>query len=541
MKKILLLPLFFLCFVTAVFAASPGTTTAYEKVKEYTDSNQTFKYVLSAEGEFITVFNDEVAPWIRRKLDAGLTAEIRGALAPRLRIELNDKGFVSAATRSSAGARDVTNYDAIWVRDNVWVYYSFLSDPERRADARRLILALWDYYSTPEQISRFKDIIAHPERATDAMTMPHIRFDGNSPGLSDVTIDGKPEIWNHRQIDAHGIFFAALGQALRDGLLNEADLTEARAVPIALYPAFLAKIRFYAYEDAGSWEELPRKNTSSIGLATRSLQVLTDLMYGAEPGTKPDGKTIREKLQKAIFSMGAEIKLSWSLNSLKELSSLGLKTVKRQLALGGESPDYNPADIHFRLADAAMLALIQPSPLEGLNEDEMRRILDIVETLKRPAGVLRYNNDSYQGGNYWIAPPAAPGVDNPALTGDTSSQNAFLQRLNKLTPDTEAQWFFDSLMAMARVHLARVTTDPEKRRIDIHLAAIHIKRSLGQITAKGITANGKNVDAWLAPESINTVVIDGRERYLPSPIAPLNWAKAALASALREYEKVAEK
>ena len=69
------------------------------------------------------------------------------------------------------------------------------------------------------------------------------------------------------------------------------------------------------------------------------------------------------------------------------------------------------------------------------------------------------------------------------------------------------------------------------------LAAIHIKRSLGQITGKGITADGKPVDAWMAPESINTVVIDGREQYLPSPIAQLNWAKAALAMALRGYEK----
>jgi len=92
---------------------------------------------------------------------------------------------------------------------------------------------------------------------------------------------------------------------------------------------------------------------------------------------------------------------------------------------------------------------------------------------------------------------------------------------------------------MARIHLARVTIDSELRWIDMHLAAIHIKRALGQITAKGITADGKPVDAWLVPESINTVVIDGRKYYLPSPIAPLNWAKATLMMALREYEKAA--
>jgi len=309
-------------------------------------------------------------------------------------------------------------------------------------------------------------------------------------------------------------------------------------LPLAFYPLFLSKIQFYAYEDAGSWEELPRKNTSSMALATRSLQVWTGLMYDKVPDGKPDSIVIREKLRSFIDTIGGEVASSWSKNSMEKLSALGLKGVKRQLALGGESPDYSPTDIHFRLADAALLVLIQPSPLEDLSEKEMRSVLAVVETLKRPAGILRYDNDSYQAGNYWIGSPAAAGSDKPALTGDTSSKDAFLWRLERLIPNTEAQWFFDAIIAMARIHLARVTKDGELRRIDMHLAAIHIKRALGQITGKAITADGKPVDAWLTPESINTVVIDGREYYLPSPIAPLNWAKATLAMALRNYEKV---
>lgn len=539
MKKIVLLPIIALLSAALVLAAPDEKTAAFEKVKEFTAPGQAFNYVLSAEGEFVTVFNKDVEPWIKRRLDKGLISEIRGALENRLRIELNGRGFASAATRETSGAKDSTNYDAIWVRDNVWIYYSLLGDPQRRADARRLILALWDYYSTPAQVSRFKDIIAHPDRATDQMAMPHIRFDSNSPDLGDVTVDGRPEVWNHRQIDAHGIFFTALGEAFGSGLLNVADLTGSRAAPLALYPLFLAKIPFYAYEDAGAWEELPRRNTSSMALATRSLQVWTGLMYGDRSGSVPGIEGLRERLREFIDGAGSEAVSSWSRRSLEELSALGLKAVKRQLALGGESPGYSPTDIHFRLADAALLTLILPTPLKGLSEDELRSSLEIVETLKRPAGVLRYNNDSYQGGNYWISPPAAPGEEKPALTGDTSSQDAFLWRLGRLIPNTEAQWFFDSMIAMARIRLAGLTTDSERRRIDMHLAAIHIKRALGQITGRGLTADGKNVDAWLAPESVNTVVIDGREYYLPSPIAPLNWAKAALSMALRDYEKAA--
>jgi hypothetical protein len=218
----------------------------------------------------------------------------------------------------------------------------------------------------------------------------------------------------------------------------------------------------------------------------------------------------------------------------------GLATVKYQLKLGGESPDYKPDDMRYRRADAALSVLIEPSPVEGLSEDEMRHALLIVETLKRPMGVLRYCNDSYQSGNYWIEKPAAGDKDKPALTGDTSSENAFLWRLSKLIPNTEAEWFFDSLLAMDRLYLARITRDPKLREGDLHMAAIHIKRSLGQITGSAPAADGKEVREWQSPESINTVVIDGHKYYLPSPITPLNWAKAGLDMALREYEAAVE-
>mgnify|MGYP003474843004 CR=1 FL=1 len=51
-------------------------------------------------------------------------------------------GGAPAATRTAEGEADATNYDAIWVRDNVWVYHALARDPDRRADARRLLLAL---------------------------------------------------------------------------------------------------------------------------------------------------------------------------------------------------------------------------------------------------------------------------------------------------------------------------------------------------------------------------------------------------------------
>lgn len=530
---VILLPLLLMSF--RLVAAPPSETIAYQKVKTYTESKKPAQIVLSPEKEFITCFNDSVASWVKQKFNPALVSQINTRLAAYLKVELNAQGFAKAATRTLDIEKDDTNYDAIWVRDNVWVYYALLQDANRRSDARKLLLALWDYYATDAQLARFRQIIANPALSTDSMAMPHIRFDGNSPNLDDVMVNGKPEVWNHRQIDAHGLLFIAIGEAINQQLIDLNELTEKRLRVLALYPLFLQRIKFYDYEDAGAWEEIPRKNTSSIALATRSLQVWRKLMYAQ------NNSAYSKRLKDFLLKQSSDISNVWSEPSLNTLISQGLNTVKIQLRLGGESPNYPPDDIRFRLADAALVVLIQPSPLEGLTEEEMRQVLLIIETLKRPTGILRYINDSYQGGNYWIKSPEAA-KDVPTLTGDTSSKDAFMGRLSRLIPDTEAQWFFDSLLVLARLHLAQTTKNPQLRQQDMTVATIHLKRALGQVTGQGlIIADGKGVKAWQAPESINTVVIEDRRFYLPSSITPLNWAKAGLSLALNKYEEVISK
>lgn len=453
------------------------------------------RMVLSPEGRWVAVFHPAVERWVRGPLDG---KAILRELAPHLRIELNPRGLVQAATREPG---DTTNYDAVWVRDAVWAYYALAADPERARDARRLLLALWDYYASARQVARFRSVIRDPSKRLDRMAMPHIRFDGRSVDLA--------EVWNHRQIDAHGLFFTALGEAFASGRLIRSDLTAARAVPLALYPLFLERVDFTNYEDAGAWEELPRRNTSSIALATRSLEVWRAL-------------TVRPPAD-------GEAAAAWG--RLDAQIARGLARVRRQLALGGESPDYDPVDPHYRRADAALLALVQPSPLAGLTEAELRHAVLIVTTLVRPHGVLRYENDSYQGGNFWIKPPAS----DAGLTGDTSSLAAFLKRLAQLEPGTEAQWFFDSWLALAYLHLAKVTKDPRLAQADRTEALVHVRRALGQLAGpNAIAADGKPVRALEPPESINTLVKGGVRSYAPSPITPLNWARATLSMALRK-------
>lgn len=519
------------CSFSANLTAGENSPEAYKQVVNYVEEHAVpHKMVLSSEGEFVAVFNSQVEDWIKSPLSQERLHLIRNRLDEHLHIELNERGFAPAATRLLEGEEDETNYDAIWVRDNVWVYYALLNNPNRQADAKTLLLALWDYYATDTQRARFEGIIKDPSMSVHAMQMPHIRFDGASPDLRDVYENGKPQYWNHRQIDAHGLFYIALGEALLNGTLSADEMTEKRAEVLALYPLFLDRIEFYIYEDAGAWEEIPRRNTSSIGLATRSLQVWKKIIHGK------DSKA-RAILRKTLAKSSKDIRKSWSSSAIDHLIDQGMSTVRRQLALGGESPDYSPEDIHFRRADAALVALIAPSPLEGLNESEKRLIMRYVETLKRPYGVLRYVNDSYQGGNYWIRPPSKEG---PTATGDSSGRAAFLYRLSKLPANTEAQWFFDSLIALAWLHLAETTKEPRLKEQDVHQARIHIKRALGQLTGPNqIAADGKPVREWMAPESINTVVIDGQTHFLASPITPLNWAKAGLDMALTNYQRIA--
>ncbi len=502
------------------------------------------RQVPTPEGEFIVVFNPRVEKWVSRHLTKEAVHEISQELTPSLEIPLTAEGFARAADRKTNGSRDEMHYDTVWVRDAMWVFFALRECPERRRDAHRLLLAVWDYYASPAQIRRFEDVIADPRLAVDMMRVPHIRFDVHPHGPDDVMADnGRPQVWNHRQNDAHGLFLIALAEAVRDGMVGPADLSEERWNVLIRFPAFFKRICFESCEDAGAWEELERRNTSSIGLVTRAMEAWRRLLFAGEG----DGaqEPFRARFLQLLEATAYPWKREWRVEALSRMIAGGLRTVRHQIALGGESPDYDPYDVRFRGADAALLTLLVPSPLEGLRENEFRQVVAIVETLRGPAGILRYRNDSYQSGNYWIRPPAKKKeVRRKGGTEETSSRDAFMRRGERLIPGTEAQWFFDSILALARLQLASMSPDGRRRDMDRFLATVHLKRALGQLTGSFgtgpvLAANGEILEPLLPPESINTVIIEGRSHWLPSPITPLNWARAALGMALHRYEREA--
>lgn len=494
------------------------------------------------EGEFVVVFNPRVESWLARRWTRETVREIRSELEPSLQIHLTKEGFARAADRKTDGKRDELHYDTVWIRDAMWVFFDLRERPEQRPDARRLLLAVWDYYAASAQLRRFDEVIAHPRLAVDMMRVPRIRFDIHPHGPDDVLdADGRPQVWNHRQNDAHGLFLIALAEGVREGMVGPGDLGAGRWEALLRFPAYFRRIRFASSEDAGAWEELERRNTSSIGLVTRAMELWRGLLYAGEGSGASD--SFRGCFRRLLDASGYAWKEAWRLEALDRLIARGLRTVRRQIALGGESPDYDPCDIRFRRADAALLALLVPSPLSGLREHEIRQVVTIVETLRGPAGILRYRNDSYQSGNYWIRPPEKKKEGRrKGGTEETSSREAYLKRGEKLIPGTEAQWFFDSILASARLHLASMGRDARRSGHDRFLAIVHLKRALGQLTgsfggAPILAADGGVLEPLLPPESINTVIMEGRSHWLPSPIAPLNWARAALGMALRRCER----
>jgi hypothetical protein len=299
-------------------------------------------------------------------------------------------------------------------------------------------------------------------------------------------------------------------------------------------------------EDSGAWEEQPRRNTSSIGIVVSALEKLRD--------TLARDAAFAEAYTGAAKSLGREAETDES--ALNELIANGYDTVRRQLSLGGESPDYASNDPRYREADAALLSLIYPASPQELGVVEKLLILDKVGSLAGPCGIKRYERDNYQSGNFWW--------HDIKTDADPESHK---KREESFIPGTEAEWFFDSwyakccLIVAAEIERtgegapAGLTKDPDALRAD---AVKSLNRAFGQITAEGMySADGKPVQPMVPPESYNHIVAqdagesgrgasDGessrgagkgeRESWpAPSPIAPLNWAKASLTLMLDEF------
>ncbi len=456
-----------------------------------------------------------VAKKLQSTYDTPQLAEWKGWLTPSLKIAVSERGIVQAAERMTEGKKDPTNYDAVWVRDSLWAYLGLSASAETSEDADRVLVSLWNYFASPKQLERIKSVTANPSKLSGkdgAMNAPHIRFDGKSKTFADVHVGKKPQTWNHKQNDALGLWLDLTVRAVMESdKFNKSDWTASRLDAVAKLPGYFKAVKFYEMEDAGSWEEIERTNTSSMGLVVSALERLQELSANKK----------KESFYKALRKHGL-----LSPKEINTLVELGYQRIRKQLDAGGESPLYPEQSSRHRKSDAALLNLIYPARLTKLSAAHKEKVLAAVQPLVGEVGVKRYLEDSYQSGNFWFPKEKQTLAEK---TDDTSSASSFAKRGKQFLNDTEAQWFFDSWMSVAYAALLKETGRPEFRAGQLK----HFNRALGQVTGDNrLGADGRPVPGMALPESYNTVV-DGTDRfYAPSPITPLNWAKASLRLAI---------
>jgi len=494
------------------------------------------------EGGFVYYFNPKVKPWLEKRLDLQVIQSMRDDLAQALEIPFSKEGFTMASTRRSEEEVDETSYSAIWVRDACWHYFGLRSDDKK--GAKKLLLNLMKFYSSPDQIERFINVIDSPEIANplcnpDAkMDVPLIRFSRKT--LSHHEENGVHQRWNHLQFDSHGLFLLAVSDALRSKILSGEEISRENYFMLSLFPAFFKQTEYWQRDDAGPWEEELLNNASTTGLIAAGLREYKNELINHDE--------IREQLEKAIShaqidgSLLEKLKDAMSIEEIQKLIQLGVSRVEYNLSLGGEAPDLSGKGLDRR-ADAALFSLCLPDHSLYFNDPEkIQTILNINLSLVGPYGVFRYRIDPYQAMNYWIDFRAISAIEG-SLTPDLSFINRFDKGYMPNNQPFDAQWFFDSMIAGIYYHLASLAEFSIDGRYFLQKGDYHLKRALGQFTGpNAVAANGEILPEMCLPESINTVFTQNfLFKPMPSPICPLGWSTAVMRIALEKAEKAHHK
>lgn len=464
------------------------------------------------------VHNKRMYDLINVKYDSRLIKKLLKETENVRKLEVIDKpwgSFIQAASFENDETANNTHYNAIWVRDSLWGYLSMIAENPESKEAKKVLLTLWDYFSTSEQLKRTNEIINEPSliHSQDSqMLVPHIRFDSLSSTFDDVYENNEPQKWNHKQNDALGLFVDCIIESIKRGGITQNDWRQGKRIE-ALYRLiqYFNATKYYTVADSGSWEENERLNTSSIALVTSALENVLSIMKD-DNNINQSAQLLRKDLLK--LTQKNHDSHTFSRENLESMIDEAYKVIYKQIKSGGESPDYPKNDKRYRTADAALLNLIYPAKLTRLTTGDKEKVFATVKTLIGPYGIRRYHNDNYQSANFWF---------NNIKTDTDKESHA--KRENSFIPHTEAEWFFDSWYATAAMKLYSESKDKKY----LTTATKHINRSLAQLTGTGMTgADGNAVPANALPESYNYIFNNGYLTVAPSPIIPLNWAKSSM-------------
>jgi GH15 family glucan-1,4-alpha-glucosidase len=383
--------------------------------------------------------------------------------------------FPAAITREDT---QYTGYRQVWIRDNIYVAYAHYVTGETHITVKTLN-ALMDYFKVYRQ--RFERIIDQPDRASQVMERPHVRFDGEH-------LQELPEDWSHAQNDALGYFLWLYCKFVNEDLIS---ITQAEIEILALFPLYFEAIGYWEDSDSGHWEEARKIEASSVGVAKAGLTALRQTLI---------------KLNHAADQFAYQDKVV-TLNLLDQLIRNGEVALSAILPYECRSPEPK-----VRRYDAALLFLIYP--LNVLDPTMADQILDdVISNLQGDYGIKRYLRDSFWAADYRTK--LSPEQRTANISDDMTYRDSLIRE------GQEAQWcIFDPIISIIFGQKFQTTG----QAADLEQQIFYLNRALGQLTGETCEAGELKCPELYYLE-------DGK--YRANDATPLLWTQANLKVALK--------
>ena len=391
-----------------------------------------------------------------------------------------DNGLFPAAATGDTNA--YTGYEAVWVRDNVYVAYAhYLNGNEsEKAIALKTVRSLAEFFQ--QERLAFEHTISAGHAPASQMDRPHVRFKGQ-------TLERIEQPWNQAQNDALGYFLWFFCQLILEDALEP---TAEDYSLLTLFPLYFEAIQYWQDEDSGHWEEDPKIEASSIGVVVAGLKTMREVLTRnrlIDYLKDHHGRTITSELLNRLIEEGEE-------------------------AIAQTLPSESIQPGKERRYDSALLFLAYP--LQVLEEEQIEQtVTDITENLQGKYGISRYKEDSFWCRDYKDLP------ENIRTNVSKNREGWMKERGRSLNPGEEAQWcIFDPILSALYGQQYQETREAE----DLKRQTYHLNRALGQVTTEDFHLGG-----FKCPE---LYYLQSNE-YIPNDATPLLWTQANLLIALK--------
>ncbi|HEX6462573.1 MAG TPA: hypothetical protein VFZ58_04915 [Candidatus Saccharimonadales bacterium] len=470
---------------------------------------------------------------------------------------IDHKVTLLAATETDADGVNHGDMSAmIYLRDQIQAASAmmklYLLDQARYNEqgslGKKLLISSLHLLSTPDQLQRFKNVIALGQKAGQA-DWPHI-----SLPFSDLEAR-RPNGWRNKQDTVQMLAYTTL-EAIEQGFISEDDLAAAHKQMLGAIVPFLTAVGFPRYENSGSWEEVTAVRTSVMAIETALLDKLQTLAQ--TPGL--------EFLETGYNQAGPQLKMGRNFpQAVAAMVMNGLTELGRRLPF--ESPEYPQGSVKYREADAALAYVLrynvpqllaqhnipmahgqgQPMTVHAIEAMVLERILKLQDPKTR--GIMRYEGDSYQRTNFHTNAVRAlieaikRKVKAEAVVSGGEIDLDEKQRLrNTLTPQGQSPAWTHPLSQTASPIASRCIEEYQAGNSTAGesyeaISTCLLNDALTTITGENdwnaaLDKSGsyrlKPVPQHKLPECHITYAINEKTFTVPSPHTPLNWSTALL-------------